>query len=240
MYQATRRAAAVIPVLLVAASGAARAAPASPAASAHASHQVALLKSAAEVFSRPDAGSTRVETVSRTRPITGERTALPVIATATDQSGNSWLDVLLPGRPNSHTGWISRSSATLAATGWALTVHTSSRTVRALHDGVSVASFKAVVGKASTPTPLGRFFVEESVRLAALAVGAPYALALSARSNVLQEFAGGPGQIALHGTNNIGGVPGTAASHGCIRLDTRAITWLADRIPPGTPVTITR
>jgi lipoprotein-anchoring transpeptidase ErfK/SrfK len=112
--------------------------------------------------------------------------------------------------------------------------------VTALRDGRLARTFKAVVGKPSTPTPLGRFFVEETVQLNQQEVGAPYALALSARSNVLQEFAGGPGQIALHGTNNIGGILGTAASHGCIRLDTQAITWLAARIGPGTPVTITR
>ena len=106
-------------------------------------------------------------------------------------------------------------------------------------NGRATRTFKAVVGKPSTPTPLGRFFVEETVSLGPQDVGAPYALALSARSNVLHEFDGGPGQIALHGTNNTGGVLGTAASHGCIRFDTQAITWLATRIGPGIPVTIT-
>jgi lipoprotein-anchoring transpeptidase ErfK/SrfK len=71
-------------------------------------------------------------------------------------------------------------------------------------------------------------------------VGAPFALALSARSDVIQEFDGGPGQIALHGLENVGGVLGTAESHGCVRLDTAAMTWLVARIAPGTPVTITR
>ena len=69
--------------------------------------------------------------------------------------------------------------------------------------------------------------------------GAPFALALSARSNVLAEFDGGPGQTALHGVANIGGIPGTAVSHGCVRLATPDITWLAARIRPGVPVTIT-
>ncbi len=69
-------------------------------------------------------------------------------------------------------------------------------------------------------------------------VGGPYALALSARSYVLQEFAGGPGQIAVHGVWNVGGTMGTAASHGCVRLDTAAITWIGQRIGPGVPVTI--
>ena len=71
------------------------------------------------------------------------------------------------------------------------------------------------------------------------AAGAPFALALSARSNVLQEFDGGPGQIAIHGLENLGGTLGTAVSHGCIRLGLQAITWLVQRIAPGTPVTIT-
>jgi lipoprotein-anchoring transpeptidase ErfK/SrfK len=71
-------------------------------------------------------------------------------------------------------------------------------------------------------------------------VGGPYALALSARSNVLQEFAGGPGQVAMHGVANLGGTPGTAVSHGCVRLANHDITWLAWRIGPGVPVTIGR
>ena len=70
--------------------------------------------------------------------------------------------------------------------------------------------------------------------------GAPFALALSARSNVLRQFGGGPGQIAIHGVANLGGTLGTAISHGCIRLGNRSIRWLAARIAPGTPVTITR
>ena len=68
--------------------------------------------------------------------------------------------------------------------------------------------------------------------------GGPFALALSARSDALQEFEGGPGQIALHGRDSLGGTLGNAESHGCVRLDTASIDWLAARIGPGTPVTI--
>jgi len=39
---------------------------------------------------------------------------------------------------------------------------------------------------------------------------------------------------------HLGGVPGTAVSHGCIRLADRAIRWLAARIGSGVRVTITR
>jgi lipoprotein-anchoring transpeptidase ErfK/SrfK len=104
--------------------------------------------------------------------------------------------------------------------------------------GRLVRSYRAVVGKASTPTPTGAFFVEESLALNGSALGAPYALALSARSNVLRHFSGGPGQIALHGLSNVGGVPGTAVSNGCVRLEDSAMRWLVARIGAGTPITI--
>jgi hypothetical protein len=63
-------------------------------------------------------------------------------------------------------------------------------------------------------------------------------LATSARSGVFQEFDGGPGQIALHGTGNLSGALGTASSHGCVRLAPQAIAWLASRVGAGVPVSI--
>ena len=104
--------------------------------------------------------------------------------------------------------------------------------------GRAIRVFKAIVGKPSTPTPHGTFFVEESIQLRSTDAGAPFALALSARSNVLQKFDGGPGQIALHGLGNVGGVLGTAVSHGCVRLAGSVMRWLVGRIGPGVPVTI--
>jgi lipoprotein-anchoring transpeptidase ErfK/SrfK len=243
MDHPVRFASGLITALLLGATGAAIAAPSPPPAgrpAVKATQQLAILNHDTAAFSSPTRASRPVAMVSKMRPITGEQTVLPVIAHATDGHGAAWLRVLLPGRPDSHTGWISARSTTPALTEWQITVRISTRQVTALRDGRLARTFKAVVGKPSTPTPLGRFFVEETVKLNRQDAGAPYALALSARSNVLQEFDGGDGQIALHGTNNIGGVLGTAASHGCIRLDTQAITWLATRIEPGVPVTITR
>jgi lipoprotein-anchoring transpeptidase ErfK/SrfK len=123
-------------------------------------------------------------------------------------------------------------------TTWQLVVDLSERRVTVYRRGRIVRSFSAVVGSASTPTPRGRHFVEENVLLKGGQVGGPYALALSARSYVFQEFAGGPGQVAIHGVWNVGGTMGTAASHGCVRLDTASISWLGERIGPGVPVTV--
>jgi|SRR5450759_250104 lipoprotein-anchoring transpeptidase ErfK/SrfK len=233
----------LVTALLLSATGGAIAPPSpSPAGrpAAKATQQLAILNHDTQAFSNPNRDSGRVAMVSKTRPITGEQTVLPVIAHATDGHGAAWLRVLLPGRPDGHAGWISAGSTTSAVTEWQITIRISARQVTVYWDGRPVRTFTAVVGMPSTPTPLGRFFVEETVKLNRQEVGAPYALALSARSNVLKEFDGGEGQTALHGTNNIGGILGTAASHGCIRLDTQAITWLATRIKPGIPVTITR
>jgi lipoprotein-anchoring transpeptidase ErfK/SrfK len=145
---------------------------------------------------------------------------------------------MLPGRPDGSTGWIAQQGTRKLVTGWRLLVDLAARRVRAYHDGRTVRTFQAVVGKPSTPTPTGRFFVEETVEMEPGQAGGPFALALSARSNVLQEFDGGPGQIGIHGRDNLGGTLGTAESHGCMRLATTSIDWLAERIGPGTPVTI--
>jgi L,D-transpeptidase catalytic domain len=190
-----------------------------------------------EVFSKPARDSAPVVWVQGRRPITGERTVLPVIGHRSG-AGIRWLHVRLPGRPNGRSGWIRARGTVAATTSWHLVVELSTRRLIAYRNGRPVRIFKAVVGKPTTPTPQGEFFVEESVLLQPADVGAPFAFALSARSDVLQEFDGGPGQIALHGLANIGGVPGTAVSHGCVRLDTDTMRWLAARIDPGVPVTI--
>ena len=182
----------------------------------------------------PAALAREVMTIPALAPITEVRTVLPVLARR-----GRWLKVELPGRPNGHTGWISDAKTRRSSTVWHLVVDRALRRVMVYRSGRLVRSFLAIVGKPWTPTPVGRFFVEESVALRAGDVGGPYALALSARSEVLQEFDGGPGQIAIHGLDNVGGTLGTAASHGCVRLADAAMRWLVFRVPPGAPVTIT-
>jgi lipoprotein-anchoring transpeptidase ErfK/SrfK len=204
----------------------------------HAKQELAVLLSAHRAVSSLRAHPATTTTVSASRPITGGPTVLPVIDHAT-KNGVIWLRVLLPGRPNGRKGWIREHGTRSDSTSWHVLVRTSSRRVRVYRRGRLVRTFTAIVGKPSTPTPRGRFFVEESVRMPAGSAGGPYALASSARSNVLQEFEGGPGQIALHGVENLGGTFGTASSHGCVRLTNQAITWLVARVGPGAPITIT-
>ncbi len=189
---------------------------------------------------RPGVLAPRVATVARRRPLTHLRTVLPVLGRATSGRGRTWVRVRLPGRPNGHSGWIRTTHTRGSVTEWQLAISLSTRRLTVSRDGRVVHRFSAVVGRPSTPTPLGSFFVEEAVALAPGDAGGPFALATSARSEVLQEFNGGPGQIALHGTANLSGALGTAASHGCVRLSPSAITWLARRVGRGVPLVITR
>jgi lipoprotein-anchoring transpeptidase ErfK/SrfK len=105
-------------------------------------------------------------------------------------------------------------------------------------DDRQIFQVSAAVGAPNAPTPTGHFFVTEVLQLTdpGDAYG-PYALGLSGFSNTYFSFDGGPGQIAIHGTNQpqvIGGY----ASHGCVRLTNPDITALASQVPAGTPVDI--
>ncbi len=232
-----RRGVAAVAAALIAAACCSALASPGVAAAAPRSQQLVVLLKAHVVRAAPAAGARRVEAVAARRPLTRTRTVLPLLGRS--GADGAWLRVLLPGRPNGHAGWISANRTRASSTPWRIEVALSARRVIVLHAGRVIRRFRAVVGKPSTPTPRGRFFLEEALALGS-APGAPFALATSARSNALQEFDGGPGQIALHGTRGLVGSPGSAASHGCVRLSTRAITWLARRVGAGVPLKIGR
>jgi lipoprotein-anchoring transpeptidase ErfK/SrfK len=207
-----------------------------------AAQQVVAMLASHAVRGEPRGGGRLVATVAARRPITGARTVLPVLAQTVDRGGRFWLRVRLPGRTLKSrppaAGWISASQTSLSTTPWHIVVDLGARRVAVYSGGQRLRSFRAIVGRRATPTPRGEYFVEEDVRVPANQAGAPFALALSARSHVLQEFEGGPGQIALHGLANIGGQLGSAVSHGCVRLTSGDVTWLAEHIDAGVPVSI--
>jgi hypothetical protein len=185
------------------------------------------------VRAAPDREARRVGRVAGRRPLTGVRTVLPVLGRA-----GRWVHVRLPGRPNGHAGWISADGTRARSTHWRITVRLSRRLVTVSRRGRVHGRFRTVIGRRDAPTPRGRFFVEEILPLSG--IGRPFAVALSSRSTVYRQFAGGPGQVALHGTTGIPGALGTAVSHGCLRLSPRAMHWLATRVGPGVPVVVRR
>jgi lipoprotein-anchoring transpeptidase ErfK/SrfK len=95
------------------------------------------------------------------------------------------------------------------------------------------------VGKPSTPTPAGKYYVRVLIQAPnPNTVYGPYAYGLSSHSEALSSFDGGDAEIGLHG-NNDASVLGSDVTHGCIRMDNAEITKLAGLLPLGTPVEIT-
>ena len=187
----------------------------------------------------PDPRSGIVGVVERRTPLTRVQTVLPIIETARGTSGGRWFRVQLPMRPNGISGWVPAYKGKTATTGWRIVVRRSARSATVFEGAKARATFSVVVGQPSTPTPLGTFFIVEKIHVGLRVTDGPWALATSAYSNVLEQFAGGPGQIALHGVVGLRAPLGTFASHGCVRFGNDAITWIATHVGNGTPVIIT-
>ena len=151
-----------------------------------------------------------------------------------------WERVLLSTRPNGSIGWIRARSVALALDSYRVTVSLRAHRIDVWRGGSLVANEPVVVGQASLPTPTGLYYLAELLKqVDARGPYGPYAFGLSAYSNALSSFGGGPGQIGLHGTNEPG-LLGTSASHGCIRVSNALITRLAGMLPLGTPIVISR
>jgi lipoprotein-anchoring transpeptidase ErfK/SrfK len=155
-----------------------------------------------------------------------------------EQQGD-WLRVLLPVRPNGSTGWVRAADVDTATTTYSVKVELAAHKVTLYDAGRPVLETGAVVGASDTPTPPGTYYVTDPVDLRDEPNGAygAFALGLSGFSEVLYEFAGGPGQLALHGTNQPDQV-GQDISNGCVRVPNDIIVQIADRVPLGTPVEI--
>lgn len=151
-----------------------------------------------------------------------------------------YYQVLLPMRPNDTKAWIRQSDATVSTTDYAIRVNLSAHHLWLTKAGTPVLDTAVVIGNAKTPTPTGLFYVTDPVDLRTQPNGAygAFALGLSGYSNVLTEFEGGPGQIAVHGTPYADQV-GQDLSNGCVRVPNPIITQIAGVVPLGTPVNIT-
>lgn len=167
----------------------------------------------------------------------GSPTVLLVTEEGTgDRDG--WLEVRLPVRPNDGIGWIDRDDVTVAPVAFEVSVDLDDKRLTVTENGDELLATTTGTGSAQYPTPTGRFFITDKIKTKnATGPYGPYALGLSAHSDVLTQFMGGKGQIGIHGTNDPASI-GAAASHGCMRIDNALIERLARLLPLGTPVTI--
>jgi hypothetical protein len=192
------------------------------------------------VWSRPGGGHLMWRTPAQTAWNGGPVSLLVLGSRAVH--GTLWLEVRLPIRPNTAAGWVNSNFVTMSATEWRVVVHTAVRWVDVYRSGRKVRGFAAVVGKGSTPTPHGLFAVWEKIPEPDVhGFLGPWALHLTAHSNVLFNFGGGPGRVAIHGRDGASLLDplGTADSHGCVRVLNQNVIWLAEVLNPGDPVLVT-
>jgi lipoprotein-anchoring transpeptidase ErfK/SrfK len=187
----------------------------------------------------------------RARPVLGSRTlarthlatedGFPevylLLSSFTDAHGREWIQVRIPGRPNGRTGWVTRATLSeLRVTHWLVEIVRSARRLKAYYDGHLRFSAPVGVGKPSTPTPAGHFYIREIFKVSRSNAYWPYAIGTSDYST-LTDWPGG-GVVGIHG--DLGQprlIPG-APSHGCVRMRTRDLARLVPRLTLGTPVHI--
>lgn len=156
----------------------------------------------------------------------------------TDGQGRVWVRIRLPQRPNGLTGWVRRSDlGAFHKVTTRLVVRRGARPSITLYRG-GRRIFRAPlgVGKPSTPTPPGHFWIREHFRVHGVPAYGPFAIGTSAHAPTLTDWPHG-GVVGIHGTDEPGLVPGHP-SHGCMRMHNSDIRRLYRLLPIGTPLRI--
>lgn len=154
-----------------------------------------------------------------------------------DSMRHTWLEIRIPMRPNGRTGWVRRSALGPYYRVRTLLVVDRHRLRATLYKrGRRIWKAPVGIGKPSTPTPGGRFWIREKFRTPGpSSLYGPVAFGTSDYS-VLSDWPGG-GIIGIHGTSEPFLIPGRP-SHGCIRVKNRAVRRLWRLMPIGTPLLI--
>jgi L,D-transpeptidase catalytic domain len=182
-------------------------------------------------------GSSR--TITRLRFLTEDRRPEIYLALRRtwDRSGQEWVKIRLPRRPNGTTGWVRRESfGPWHHVRTRLVINRRTLRAKLYRNGRQIWSSRVGVGAPGTPTPAGRFYIREKLRsLQGGTIYGPLAFGTSAYSS-LSDWPRG-GVVGIHGTNQPWLIPGRP-SHGCVRVPNRKIRQLGRRMPLGTPVRI--
>lgn len=190
----------------------------------------------APVRARPTAAARRVTGLHRVTE-DGFPEVYPVLREATDTEGQSWLKVRVPMRPEGQTGWVRADAlGRIHVVRTRLVVDRGRMRAALYRSGDRIWRSRIGVGKPRTPTPAGRFWIRERIKVRdSGSIYGPWAFGTSAYSG-LSDWPGG-GVIGIHGTNQPSLIPGRP-SHGCVRIPNRSISRLARLLPIGTPVRI--
>ncbi len=148
-----------------------------------------------------------------------------------------WYRVQVPLKPNGETAFVRARALVVETVPTRIVVDVSRRQLTLFRNGKPELTATVAVGSPSTPTPIGRYYVNQ--RLVPTDAHGPFgpgAIGISAFSNVLTGWAQG-GPVAIHGTNEPWSI-GHAVSNGCIRLPNATLQRVFHETLAGTPVII--
>lgn len=184
-----------------------------------------------DVYDSPDATAPSHQVTAPEGP------GVPLTFVVLEEQGDR-LHVELPERPNGSTGWIDRTGVTLQTHDFHITVTLADFTIEVFRGDEVILDAPVGVAAENTPSPGGTYYTTSLLQPPdPNGVYGTYAYGLSAFSDVLETFSGGPGQLGIHGTNDDASI-GTPVSHGCIRMHNADIEQLVPVLPLGVPVTI--
>lgn len=164
----------------------------------------------------------------------------PLVFLVEDLSDLQQMEVLLPTRPNGSFGWVNGNDVRLTRHNFAIEVRLDDFLLTVFEKERPIFETTVGVARDNAPTPLGRYYTTELLRpLEPDTVYGTYAYGLSGYSDVFTTFAGGDGQLGIHGTNDPSTL-GTNVSSGCIRLHNDDIGELVETLalPVGVPVDV--
>jgi L,D-transpeptidase catalytic domain len=197
----------------------------------------AQVEQIAPIYARPTTHSTRISRLHGETEDGFPETYL-LLRVHSDSQGREWIRLRIPGRPNGRTGWVlGYDLGAFHLTHTLITVDRARLRIYLSEHGRRIWSAPVAVGKPSTPTPPGHFWIRERIKIDDPNSGYwPYAFGTSDYST-LTDWPGG-GVVGIHGPYyEPWAIPGTV-SHGCIRLRSSDDAWLAGHIGVGTPVRI--
>jgi lipoprotein-anchoring transpeptidase ErfK/SrfK len=127
-----------------------------------------------------------------------------------------------------------------------VTVSKDQKTVRVFNKGELDKTYRVAIGSAEYPTPNGQFVVQTMQKNPTWNVPqSEWAGDLAGkvipggdpRNPLVARWIGFNGSVGFHGTKSAGSI-GTAASHGCVRMNPADVIDLYERVETGTPVLV--
>lgn len=182
------------------------------------------------VMSRPGGGQ-RVGTLTAHARYSGQPITAWILRVSADHRFGL---VPIPYSAPYRTGWIRLAGLRRASTPISVLVDLSQHRLTVRRLGKAILRIPVATGRASTPTPPGRYFVTERVPFSPWSSYGAFVFGIS---GIQARLPCCGNLLAIHGTNNSSSI-GTSVTAGCVRVGAAALQRLKPLLMWGTPVII--